>query len=70
MYIQHIQKNAYNEEMLRTTVTEDNPLSVIECKDETSSNSNTSVSRHLNKTYDTRKTILCRESMVDISKKI
>jgi hypothetical protein len=68
LYTTHQQKNAYNEEMLRKTVTEDNPLSVIKYKDETSSNNNKSMSRHLNKTYDMKKTMLCREAMVEISK--
>jgi hypothetical protein len=36
-------KNAYNEEMLRRTVAEDNPLTVIKSKDETSSNNNKSM---------------------------
>jgi hypothetical protein len=54
--------------MLRGTVTEDNPLAVIKCKDETSSNTNKSMSEHRNKTDDTRKTILCRAAMVELSK--
>jgi hypothetical protein len=44
-YAMHQPKNAYNEKMLRKTVTEDNPLAVIKCKDETSSNNNTSTSK-------------------------
>jgi hypothetical protein len=40
LYATHQQKNAYNGEMLRTTVTEGNPLAVIKCKDEKSSNNN------------------------------
>jgi hypothetical protein len=59
-------KKSYSEEVLRKTVTEDNPLSVIKCKDETLSNNNKSMTRHLHKIFDTRKTMLCRESMVEI----
>jgi hypothetical protein len=68
LYATHEQKNAYNEEMLRKTATEDNPLTVIKCKDGTSPNNNKSMTRHPNKTYDRRKTILCRTAMVQLSK--
>jgi hypothetical protein len=68
LYATHQQKNAYNEEMLRRTGTEDNPLAVIECKDETSSNNNKFMFRHLHNTYDMRKTMLCRAAMVELSK--
>jgi hypothetical protein len=37
LFATHQQKNAYNEEMLYGTVPEDNPLAVIKCKDEISS---------------------------------
>ena len=68
LYATHQPKNAHNEEMLRKTVTEDNPLAVIKCKDETSSKNNNSISKHLNKTYNMRKTMLCRDAMVELSK--
>jgi hypothetical protein len=61
-------ENAYNEEMLRRTVTEYNTLVVIKYKDEASSNNNRFMSRHLNNTYDMRKTMMCRAAMVELSK--
>jgi hypothetical protein len=67
LYATHQQKNAYHEEMLRRTVTEYNPLVVIKCKDETSSNNNKFMLRHLNNTtYDMRKTMVCRAAMVEL----
>jgi hypothetical protein len=68
LYATHKQKNRYNEDMLRRTVTENNTLAVIKCKDETSSNNNKSISRHLNNTYDMRKTMLCRSALFELSK--
>ena len=64
----HHPKSTYNEEMLHKTVTEDNPLAVIKCKDETSSNNNKTMSKDLNTIYDTRNTMLCRAAIVDLSK--
>jgi hypothetical protein len=43
LYTTHQHQNAYNQEILRKTVTEDNPLAAIKCKNETSSNNNKSM---------------------------
>jgi hypothetical protein len=62
------QKNAYNEQKLRETVTETNPLTVIRCIDETTATNAKSKSTHLNSTFDMIKTMLCRDTMVEITK--
>jgi hypothetical protein len=67
LYTTHQQKNAYNEEILLRTFTEDTPMAVIKSKDETSSNNNKSMSRHLNNTYKMRNTMFCRAAMVELS---
>jgi hypothetical protein len=56
IFARHQAKNAYNEQKLRETVTETNPLAVIRCIDETTSTNAKSKSTHLNKTFDMRKT--------------
>jgi hypothetical protein len=64
LFTWHQAKNAYNEQKLRETVTETNPLAVIRCIDETTATNAKSKSTHLNKTFDMRKTMLCRDAMV------
>jgi hypothetical protein len=66
LYATHHQKNAYNEEMVRRTATEDNPPIVINCKDK-NHQTKTSQCRHLNDTYEMRKTMLYRAAMVELS---
>jgi hypothetical protein len=68
LFARHQAKNAYNEQKLRETVTETNPLAVIQCIDETTATNANSKSTHLNKTFYMRKTILCRDTMVEITK--
>jgi hypothetical protein len=68
IFSRHQAKNAYNEQKLRETVTETNPLGVIGCIDETTSTNEKSKSTHLNKTFDMKKTMLCRDAMVEITK--
>jgi hypothetical protein len=68
LFTRHQAKNAYNEQKLRETVTETNPLAVILCIDETTATNAKSKSTHLNKTFDMRKTMLCQDTMVEITK--
>jgi hypothetical protein len=69
LFTRHHAKNAYKEQELRETVTENNPLAVIRCTDETTSdNAKNSKSAHLNKTIDMKKTKLLRDAMVKITK--
>jgi hypothetical protein len=68
LFARHQAKNAYNEQKLRETVTETNPLAVVRCTDEMTATNATSKSTHLNKTFDMRKTMLCQDSMVEITK--
>jgi hypothetical protein len=68
LFARHQAKNAYNEHKLRETVAETNPLAVIRCTDETTATNAKNKSTHLNKTFDTRKTMLCRDAMVEITK--
>jgi hypothetical protein len=49
-------------------VTEKNPLAVIRCTDETTSNNAKSKLTHLNKKINTKKTMLCWDAMVEITK--
>jgi hypothetical protein len=67
LFARHQAKNAYNEQKLRETVTETNPLAVIRCIDETTATNAKSKSTHLNKTFDMRKTMLCWDAMVEIA---
>jgi hypothetical protein len=41
---------------------------VIRCTGETTSNNTNSISAHLNKTFDMKKTMLCWDAMVEITK--
>jgi hypothetical protein len=68
LFARHQAKNAYNEQKLSEAVTETNPLAVIRCIDETTSTNAKSKSTHLNKKIDMRKTMLCRDAMVEITK--
>jgi hypothetical protein len=68
LFARHQAKNAYNEQKLRETNTETNPLVVIWCIGETTATNAKSKSTHLNKTFDMRKTMLCRDAMVEITK--
>jgi hypothetical protein len=43
-------------------------LLVIRCADETASNNAKSKSAYLNKTFDMKKKMLCRDAMVEITK--
>jgi hypothetical protein len=61
----HQAKNACNEQTLRETVTENNPLEVIRCTDEKTSDNAKSKLTHLNKTFDMNKTMLCQDVMVE-----
>jgi hypothetical protein len=56
----HQAKKSYNEQKLRETVTEKNPLAVIRCTDEMTPKNAKSKSAHLNKTFDMKKTMLCQ----------
>jgi hypothetical protein len=53
LFNRHQAKNAYNEQKLHDTVTETNPLAVIQCIDETTATKFT----HLSNTFNMRKTI-------------
>jgi hypothetical protein len=55
LFARHQAKNAYNEQKLRETVTDTNPLAVIRCIDETTATNAKSKSTYLNKTFDKRK---------------
>jgi hypothetical protein len=68
LFARYQAKNAYNEQKLRETVTETNPLAVIRCIDKTTATSAKIKSTYLNKTSDMRKTMLCRDAMVEITK--
>jgi hypothetical protein len=68
LFAQHQAESAYNEQKLRETVTETNPLAVIRCIDKTTSTNAKGKSTHLNKTFDMRKTMLCRDAMVEITR--
>jgi hypothetical protein len=68
LFARHQAKNAYNEQKLRKTVTETNHLAVIRCIDETTATNAKSKSTHLNKTFNMRKTMLCLDAMVEITK--
>jgi hypothetical protein len=67
VFSRHVDKDAFNEQKLRATVTADNPLAIIKCLDETAGD-NKKMRGHLNKTFDMRKTMLCRDAMVEITK--
>jgi hypothetical protein len=47
IYMPYIRKNAYNEEVLRKTVTEDNPLALIKWKDETTNQCQDTLMTHM-----------------------
>jgi hypothetical protein len=68
VFARHQAKNACNEQNLRETVTETNYFAVIRCTDKTTATNAKSKSTHMNKTFDTRKTVLCRGAMVEITK--
>jgi hypothetical protein len=68
LFAQHQAKNAYNEQKWRETVTENNPLAMIRCTYETTSDNAKSKSTNLNKTFNMRKTMLCWDAMVEITK--
>jgi hypothetical protein len=68
LFTRHQAKSAYNEQKLWETVTETNPLEVIQCIDETTATTAKSKSTHLDKTFNMRKTMLCRDAMVEITK--
>jgi hypothetical protein len=54
LFPRHQAKNACNEQKLRETVTETNPLAVIHCTDETTATTGKSKSTHLNTTFNMR----------------
>jgi hypothetical protein len=68
LFTRHQAKHAYNEQKLRETVTETNPLAVIRCIEKTTATNAKSKLTHLDKTFNMRKTMLCRDAMVEITK--
>jgi hypothetical protein len=66
LFSKHEPKNAHNEKKLQETVSEENPLACIRCID-TSTYSKLR-NKHLKKVFGMKRTMLCREAMVEIVK--
>jgi hypothetical protein len=69
LFSKHEPKNAHNEKKLHETVSEDNPLAYIRCIDTSTDSTDAKLrNKHLKKVFDMKRTILCREAMVEIVK--
>jgi hypothetical protein len=69
LFSKHGPKNAHNEKKLQETVSEDNPLAYICCIDTSTDSTDAKLrNKHLKKVLDTKRTMLCREAMVEIVK--
>jgi hypothetical protein len=69
LFSKHEPKNAHNEKKLQETVSEDNPLACIRCIDTSTDSTDAKLrKKHLKKVFDMKRTMLCREAMVEIVK--
>jgi hypothetical protein len=69
LFSKHEPKNAHNEKKLQETVSEYNPLACIRCIDTSTYSTDGKLrNKHLNKVFDMKWKMLCREAMVEIVK--
>jgi hypothetical protein len=69
LFSKHEPKNAHNEKKLQETVSEDNPLAYIRCIDTSTDSTDANLrNKHLKKVFDMKRTLLCREAMIEIVK--